>query len=283
MIRTVEGNGNSIRLGERTLVMGIVNVTPDSFFDGGHHSTTDAAVEHALMLVEQGADILDIGGESTRPGSDPVSLEDELARTIPVIERLAKLVTVPISIDTVKAGVARWALDAGAHWVNDVSAGLMDPEILEVVAQVKVPYVAMHMRGTPKTMQEDTSYGDLIGEMNGYFAERLEQFDRAGIERDKVILDPGIGFGKAPSHNYDLLGHLEDFRVHGLPLLVGPSRKSFLKLVGAEATEDRLPGTLAAITTCALSGVEVVRVHDVAETVQAVRVADRIRRSREQG
>lgn len=282
MIRTVAGNGNSIRLGERTLVMGIVNVTPDSFFDGGHHSTTDAAVEHALQLVEQGADILDIGGESTRPGSDPVSLEDELARTIPVIERLAGKVTIPISIDTVKAGVARAALEAGAHWVNDVSAGLLEPDILEVVAQAEVPYVAMHMRGTPKTMQKDTTYSDLIGEMNRYFEERLEVIERAGIQREMVILDPGIGFGKAAGHNYDLLAHLEEFRVHGLPLLVGPSRKSFLKLIGAVGTEDRLPGTLAAVTACALAGVEVVRVHDVAETVQAVRVADRIRISQVQ-
>lgn len=280
MRRTLTGNGRSVVLGERTLVMGIVNVTPDSFHDGGRFTTTDRAVEHALALVEEGADLLDIGGESTRPGSDPVFLDDELARTIPVIERLAKQVDIPISIDTVKSEVAQRALLAGASWVNDISAGTMDPRILEVVADWDAPYVAMHMRGTPKTMQQDTVYKDLVSDIGSYFAERLEVFRTAGISDEQVILDPGIGFGKAPEDNYLLMANLDAFKGLGHPLLVGPSRKSFLKLVGAEATEDRLPGTLAAVTACALAGVDVVRVHDVAATLQAVRVADRIRAGR---
>ena len=270
-----------MRLGERTLVMGIVNVTPDSFHDGGRHHSVDAAVKHAKRLVEEGADILDIGGESSRPGSDPVPLEEELHRTLPVIEQLAGRIDIPISIDTVKAEVANRAIEAGARWINDISAGLMDPEILDVASRHRVPYVAMHMRGIPKTMQAETGYTDLLGELLDYFEERIQACEDAGVARQQIILDPGIGFGKAPEHNYDLLAHLDAFRVLGFPLLVGPSRKSFLKLVGVEETEDRLPGTLAAVTICALAGVEVVRVHDVAEAVQAVRVAEKVRQSRE--
>jgi len=272
------GNGRTVLLGERTLVMGVVNVTPDSFFDGGRHFGVDSAVEHGLRLADEGADLLDIGGESTRPGSDPVSAEEELQRVVPVIQGLAKATEIPISVDTYRTSTAEAAFDAGASWVNDVSSGTMDPGMLPFIARWNVPYVAMHMRGTPKTMQADTGYEDLIGEMIETFQDRLAAMDAAGVDRGKVLLDPGIGFGKAPEHNYTLLARLASFRVLEQPLLVGPSRKSYLKLVGVERADDRLPGTLAAVTVCALAGVEVVRVHDVAEAVQAVRVADRVRR-----
>ena len=272
------GNGRSVTLGERTLVMGVVNVTPDSFFDGGRHATVESAIEHALRLVDEGADLLDIGGESTRPGSESVSAEEEIARVIPVIARLVAETSLPVSIDTTKSEVAAAALEAGASWVNDISAGVMDPEILPLAARWNVPYVAMHMRGTPKTMQRDTEYSDLVGEIVGALEQRLAVIERAGIDRSTVLVDPGIGFGKTPEDNYTLLAQLDAFRVLGCPLLVGASRKSFLKVVGVDQPDDRLAGSLAAATVCALAGVEVVRVHDVAETVQAVRVADRIRR-----
>ncbi|MFH0881974.1 MAG: dihydropteroate synthase [bacterium] len=272
------GNGRTVRLGERTLVMGIVNVTPDSFFDGGRHATVEAAIKHGLRLVEEGADLLDIGGESSRPGSDPVPPDEEMRRIVPVIRELAGAASVPISVDTTKAVVADASLDAGASWVNDISAGTMDSEMLPLMARWDVPFVAMHMRGTPKTMQIDTGYDDLVGEIIQAFEERLTAMEAAGMDLSKVLFDPGIGFGKAPEHNFTLLAQLAAFRVLGCPLLVGPSRKSFLKVVGIEHPDNRLSGSLAAATVCALAGVEVVRVHDVAETVQAVWVADRIRR-----
>ncbi|MBD3165551.1 dihydropteroate synthase [bacterium] len=268
--------GYRIQTGSPTQVMGIVNVTPDSFHDGGRHATTEAAVEHALRLEEQGADILDVGGESTRPGAASIDMQEEMARVLPVIEGIRARSDHPISIDTTKANVARRALEAGANWVNDVSAGLLDPEILQVAAEAGIPYVLMHMRGTPATMQKDTRYDDLFGEIRHYFEDRIEACLAAGIRRDNILLDPGIGFGKHPSHNYILLGRLDEFRGYDLPLLLGPSRKSFLKLVGAEDTNDRLPGTLAAVTLCVMQGVEVVRVHDVHETRQVVDMVLRV-------
>jgi len=274
------GNNRSIDLAGRSKIMGIVNVTPDSFYDGGFHAENECGVLHGITLFNQGADILDIGGESTRPGADPVLEKDEINRTIPVIEGLTHKVNCPISIDTTKAKVASEALNAGANWVNDVSAGLTDPEILDVVAEWDVPYVAMHMRGTPATMQKDTAYDDLIDEIKRYFFDRLEVMEKAGVNLDKVILDPGIGFGKAMEHNYSLLGNLDEFRSFGKPLLVGPSRKSFLKLVGVDDVKERLPGTLAAVTLCAEAGVEVIRVHDVAEAVQVANVIDMVKKSR---
>jgi dihydropteroate synthase len=256
--------------------MGIVNVTPDSFYDGGRHDATAEAVEHGLELARQGADILDVGGESTRPGSEPVPEAEEMERVIPVIERLAAETDLPVSVDTTKASVASEALRAGAHWINDISAGLMDTRMLAVAAEAAVPYVAMHMRGTPRTMQRNTDYDNLVEEIVDHFHARLAAFDAAGIAREKVLLDPGIGFGKKPEHNYRILARIGDLHALGQPLLLGPSRKSFLKLVGAEQPDDRLPGTVAAVTVCAMAGVEVVRVHDVEAAVQAVRIVERI-------
>ncbi len=266
-----------VRFGEPTRVMGIVNVTPDSFYDGGRYAGVEEAVRHGLRLAEEGADILDVGGESTRPGAAPVSAAEEIRRVVPVIEQLAGRTGLPVSVDTRKAEVARRALEAGASWINDVSAGCFDPEILALAAETGAPYVAMHMRGTPETMQADTLYEDLIGEMLRFFEDRIAACEAAGLRREQLVLDPGIGFGKSREANYTLLARLGEFRRWKLPLLVGPSRKSFLLLAGAEEAEDRLAGTLAAVTACVLAGVEVVRVHDVAETVQAVRVALRIR------
>lgn len=279
-MRELVGNGKAVVIDGRTQVMGIVNVTPDSFYDGGRHNSAQAGVEHGLRLAEQGADILDVGGESSRPGADPVSLQQELERVLPVVEGLLERTDLPVSIDTTKAEVARRVIAAGAHCINDISGGLLDPEILAVAAETGVPYVAMHMRGTPQTMQKQTEYDDLIANLVAYFEERLSACDEAGVRREQVILDPGIGFGKSPEQNYTILGNLHAFHNIGQPLLVGPSRKSFLKLVGAEDPAERLPGTIAAVTACALAGVEIVRVHDVTEAVQAVRVSQRIRGER---
>jgi len=260
--------------------MGIVNVTPDSFHDGGRYDSVDAAVEHGVRLVDDGATVLDVGGESTRPGAPEVSIEDELERVIPVLNGLKEQVSVPISVDTWKSDVAEAVIKEGADWINDVSAGVRDPRMLKVVAEAWMPYVAMHMRGTPQTMQTLIEYNDLITDIKAYFVERLEAFERAGGKPEYMILDPGIGFAKAPLDNYHILANLSEFRGLGSPVLVGPSRKSFIKEAGVERTEDRLPGTLAAVTVCAQAGVEVVRVHDVKEAVQTVLVTQMIEQSR---
>lgn len=260
-----------------TQVMGVLNVTPDSFYDGGKHYSPQDALEHAKKMLAEGAAIIDVGGESTRPGADLVSPDEQAARVIPVIRELKRTADCMISIDTTSSLVARQAVEAGAGMINDVSAGLIDPGILQVAAESGAWYVAMHMRGTPETMQSDTDYSDLIGDMKKYFRQRIDQCLAAGIQRDRLILDPGIGFGKEPLDNYRLLAELERFRTFDLPLLVGPSRKSFLKLTrGGEKTDDRLAGTVAAVTICALKGVEIVRVHDVKEAMQAIDVVRRV-------
>jgi dihydropteroate synthase len=266
--------------GERTLVMGIVNVTPDSFSDGGLFSDPDAAVEHGLRLAAEGADILDVGGESTRPGSEPVPEVDERERVVPVIERLAKELDLPISVDTRKADVAGGALETGAAIVNDVSAG-RDPRMFEVVRDAGAGMVLMHMRGDPKTMQDEPRYDDVVSEVRGFLRGRLDAAAAAGIERDRLCVDPGIGFGKDLGHNLELLRNLPALRELGAPLLVGPSRKRFLgALTGADDPADRLEATAAAVALCAASGADIVRVHDVREMVRVVRVADAISRAR---
>ncbi len=254
-----------VEFGATPSVMGIINVTPDSFHDGGRHYSVESAIEHGVRLVEEGAAVLDVGGESTRPGSEEVSAEDELKRVLPAVLGLKERVDVPISVDTWKSKVAAEVINAGADWINDVSAGHRDPDMLRVVAEAKVPYVSMHMRGTPQSMQSLTEYEDLIGEITAYFGDRLEAFEKVGGNREMMILDPGIGFAKLPEDNYRLLANLELFRSLGQPMLIGPSRKSFLKVVGVNNTDDRLPGTLAAVAVCAQAGVEVVRVHDRSE------------------
>jgi dihydropteroate synthase len=258
------------------LVMGIVNVTPDSFSDGGRFLDAQAAVAHALRLVEQGAEIIDVGGESTRPGALPVAEAEELRRVIPVIERLAGQVKVPISIDTVKPGVARAALDAGASIVNDVAANREDPGLWRLVAEVRAGYVCMHMQGMPQTMQANPVYADVVREVGEFFFERIRRLSDCGVGREHIILDPGIGFGKTVEHNLQLLAAARGFTKFERPLLVGVSRKSFIgTLLGAELAA-RLPGALACACVAVAAGVQIIRAHDVAETVQAIRMTEAI-------
>jgi dihydropteroate synthase len=257
--------------------MGIVNATPDSFSDGGRFLAPDAAVEQALRLAAEGADLVDVGGESTRPGAPPVAADEEIRRVVPVIERLrARGLAVPISVDTTKAAVARAALAAGADLVNDVS-GLADPELGRVVAEARVPAVLMHTRGTPADMQSRAIYADVTAEIAAELRAVLDRAVAAGIDPDVVILDPGVGFAKTAEQNLELLARIGELHALGRPLLVGPSRKSFIgKLTGAPV-EDRLPGTVAAVTACVLAGVELLRVHDVGACRQAAVVAAALR------
>jgi len=261
-----------------TIVMGIVNTTPDSFTDGGRFLDADAAGAHALRLASQGAEILDIGGESTRPGSAEVSEQEELDRVIPVIERLAKRPELVLSIDTQKPSVAREALAAGASIVNDIAANRSDPEMWKVVAEAGAGYVCMHMQGTPQTMQAKPEYDDVTVQVCDFFKERLNLLSSHGVTTDQVALDPGIGFGKTLEHNIKLLRDLNKFSLVERPMLVGASRKSFIeKLLGAPI-DERLPASLACATWAAIQGSQIIRVHDVAETIQAVRMAEALAR-----
>jgi dihydropteroate synthase len=259
-----------------TLVMGIVNVTPDSFSDGGHFLDPAAAVAHAEKQVEQGAEIIDVGGESTRPGAQGVSEAEELRRVIPVIERLADRVKVPISIDTMKPAVARAALQAGASIVNDIAANRTDDAMWRVVADTGAGYVCVHMQGTPQTMQLNPNYADAVKEVGDFFVERLRRLNDSGVGADQVVLDVGIGFGKTVEHNLQLLTGLRSFTKLQRPLLLGVSRKSFIgKLLGADVAE-RLAGSLACACWAVRAGAQIIRTHDVAETVQAMRMTEAI-------
>ncbi|HEY7667057.1 MAG TPA: dihydropteroate synthase [Actinomycetota bacterium] len=266
---------HEVEVGRRTLLMGVVNVTPDSFSDGGSFLDPNAAIEHGLRLVADGADILDVGGESTRPGSDPVPADEEAGRVIPVIGALVERTAVPISVDTRKAAVARGAVDAGAAIVNDVTAGA-DPEMFAVVRDAGAGLVLMHMKGEPKTMQDEPTYHDVVAEVRGFLGARVDAAVAAGIGRGRLSIDPGIGFGKTLEHNLALLRDLARLRDLGVPVLVGPSRKRFIgALTGAEA-DDRLEGTAGAVAWCAAQRADVVRVHDVREMSRVVRVVDAI-------
>lgn len=259
------------------LVMGVVNVTPDSFSDGGQCLESGTAVAHALQLIQQGADLIDIGGESTRPHASPVSEEEELRRVLPVIELLASQVKVPISIDTMKPGVARASLQAGASMVNDVAANRTDREMWRIVAEAGAGYVVMHMKGTPMTMQQNPLYENVVAEVNDFFSERLGQLNAFGIGMDRVILDVGIGFGKALEHNLQLLGALDTFTKWERPLLLGVSRKSFIgQITGAKEVEARLAGSLACACWGIEHGVNMIRAHDVAAVRRAVRMTEAI-------
>ena len=270
-VPTLDCAGRELRL-DRTRVMGIVNVTPDSFSDGGAHDTTDAAVAHALKLVEEGADLLDIGGESTRPGADEVSLEEELRRVVPVVERLARETSLPISVDTCKPEVMRAAVAAGAGMVNDVYA-LRRDGALETVAALGVPVVLMHMLGQPRSMQDDPRYDDVVAEVHRFLAERIFAAELAGIPKKNLIADPGFGFGKTTGHNIALLAGLERFTGLGVPVLAGLSRKrSIGELTGRQVPADRIAGSVAAHLVAAQRGARIVRVHDVAATVDALKV-----------
>ncbi len=263
------------------LVMGIENVTPDSFSDGGAFLDCRQAAEHALALIRAGADILDIGGESTRPGATPVSEAEECARVLPVIRELVTVhrVAIPLSIDTMKPAVARAAVEVGAAIINDVAANRTDvEEMTRVVRDTRAGYVVMHMQGTPQTMQAAPAYDDVVDEVDGFLRERLERLRQAGVAPEQTILDPGIGFGKTCEHNLKLLAGLAQFRTHQRPLLLGASRKGFIgQVTGAKTAAERLPGSLACACAAANAGVEIIRVHDVAETRQALRMIEAIR------
>ncbi|MBI4261383.1 MAG: dihydropteroate synthase [Actinobacteria bacterium] len=267
-----------LRCGERTHVMGVLNVTPDSFSDGGRYLDHEAAASHGVRMAARGADVIDVGGESTRPGSDPVPVEVELDRVVPVVKRLAAEVDVPISVDTRRHEVAEAALDAGATMVNDVTAG-RDPLLLRAAADAGAGLVLMHMLGEPRTMQDDPRYDDVVGEVGAFLAGRVEAAVAAGVAAERIAVDPGIGFGKTLEHNLTLLRHVDALFELGHPVLVGPSRKSFVgRLLGDLPVHERLEGTAGAVAWLAARGVHVVRVHDVEEMVRVVRVVDAIAR-----
>lgn len=279
-IREMRCGSRRMRFGERTLVMGVLNVTPDSFSGDGllvGVDWLDRVVETGRRMVADGADLLDVGGESTRPGSDPVPVEEELRRVVPAVAALRDAVQVPISVDTTKAEVARAALAAGADLVNDVSALRFDPEMARVVAEAGCPVVLMHMKGTPKDMQRDPQYRDVVAEVRDFLAERIRWAEARGIRRDQVIVDPGFGFGKRPEHNLALVRHLSALRDLGCPVLLGPSRKSTIGIVlGGLPPAERVEGTGAVVALAVAFGVDVVRVHDVRAMVRVVRVADAV-------
>jgi dihydropteroate synthase len=269
-IRVWKFEGFRRELGSTPLLMGIVNVTPDSFSDGGRFLDAEAAIEHGLRLVGEGADILDIGGESTRPASEPVPAGEELNRVIPVIERLAATTHVPISIDTSKAEVARRALQAGARIVNDISGLRFDPAIVDVCSEFRCGIVCMHIQGTPQTMQANPQYDDVVAEICDYFRQRLESLQRHGIPAERVVLDPGVGFGKTAQHNIEILSHIDQLRSLGRPVLIGHSRKRFLQKVVNREVDERLFGTVGVSVGLALQHVDILRVHDVAANRDAI-------------
>lgn len=262
--------GETLTWSGRPLLMGIVNVTPDSFSDGGQNFGCDEAVDHALRLEEQGADLLDLGAESTRPGAEPVPLDEELRRLMPVVERLAARVRIPISIDTYKAEVARQTLSAGASIINDISGLQFDPEMLSVIGRFQAGVVCMHIQGTPQTMQRSPHYHDVVTEIKGYFSERLDEMTSAGVHSEQIVFDPGIGFGKTAEHNLQLLSHIAELRTGARPLLIGHSRKGFLKRILGRPVDERQSGTLGVSLALAEQGAEILRVHDVAATRDAL-------------
>lgn len=266
--------------GTRTYVLGILNTTPDSFSDGGEFNTVATAIAQARKMIAAGADMLDVGGQSTRPGAATISLTEELERTIPVIAAIRQEFDIPLSIDTTRASVAEAALEAGADVINDISGGTYDPQILVTAARLQAPIILMHLRGTPQTMQQLTDYDDLIGEMQDFFAQQVDRAQQQGVFPPHIMLDPGIGFAKTASQNLMLLRQLATFNALGFPLLVGPSRKSFIgKILGQPDPKQRVWGTGAACVAAIAGGADMIRVHDVAEMVQVCRVADAIWRS----
>jgi dihydropteroate synthase len=277
--------GFDMELGRRTAIMGVVNVTPDSFSDGGKFLTPGSAVAQGRKLAADGADILDIGGESTRPFAEPVPVDLEVKRVIPVIEQLAAEISIPISIDTMKAEVARRAIEAGASMINDISALRYDPDLAAVAAESGMPVVLMHMLGSPKTMQLSPSYTDLIGEISDFLSAAILRAQKQGVSKSNIIIDPGIGFGKTISHNLLLIRQLQAFSALDVPILVGPSRKSFIRKLLKDEHSDDIPadtpivetGTQAAVAAAVLCGAHIVRVHDVANTRATIRILDALK------
>jgi dihydropteroate synthase len=273
--------GNKILdFSKRSYVMGILNVTPDSFSDGAKFINLDAAIKQGMEMAEQGADIIDVGGESTRPGSDPVSADEEIRRTVPVISELSKRIDIPLSIDTTKADVATRALDAGAEIVNDISALRADPQMVDVAVSYQVPVVLMHMLGSPKTMQKNICYNSIIEDITDFLKERVAFAINKGVERNKIMIDPGIGFGKSVENdNFEIIREMGRFASLKLPILVGPSRKAFIgRLLNADVDERDL-GTLATVSIAIYNGANIVRVHNVAQMKMAAKVADAVLRA----
>lgn len=276
-------NNHHLKLGSRTCIMGILNITPDSFSDGGKFLAFDKAIAQAEKLVEDGADILDVGGESTRPFSDPVSEEEETMRVVPVIEAIARRVSIPISIDTTRSGVARRAIEAGASIINDTGALKTDPEMAEIAAVSGVPVILMHMLGTPKTMQVDPVYEELVPEIMSFLTAAMDHAVSHGISRSRIIIDPGIGFGKRIEHNLSLIRSLNAFASLDVPVLIGPSRKSFIRTLLKSDRSQQPPddiietGTQAVVAASILNGAHIVRVHDVARSVATARIMDALK------
>tara|TARA_Y100001936_G_C16040875_1_gene651484 strand:- start:162 stop:1034 length:873 start_codon:yes stop_codon:yes gene_type:complete len=261
-----------------TLVMGILNVTPDSFSDGGLFYNTDEAVSHALQLIEDGIDIIDIGGESTRPGAEKISEEEEIQRTIPVVKQIRELSSeIIISIDTTKPIVAQKAIQYGANIINDISGFSFDNKMIDVVRESKVPVIIMHMQGEPSNMQNNPVYDDLIIDISSFFKSKIKLAIDAGIKKEQIILDPGIGFGKTVSDNFQLINQLNEFCKLGLPIMIGPSRKSFIGTTLDLPVDDRLEGTAAAVAVGVMNGARIVRVHDVKEIKRVVTIVEKIR------
>jgi len=273
-------DGHVLDLGRRTHVMGVLNVTPDSFSDGGHYFETGKAIEHGIRMDRDGADIIDIGGESTRPYSEAVSAAEEMDRVIPVIEALRNQITAPISIDTCKARVAREALKAGASIINDISALRFDPEMARTAAQEGVPVILMHMKGTPGDMQKNPVYGDLMHEILDFFKDAIERCEAAGIHRELTVVDPGIGFGKTFDHNLQIIRELSQFQCLKRPVLLGPSNKAFIGHILRKEPHDRDTGSMAAVAAGAMNGAHILRVHHVKKAVETVRIIDAIRRGK---
>ena len=277
---TLSWSEYTLDLGRRTHVMGVINVTPDSFSDGGQFLEKDRAIEHGLRLAEEGADLIDIGGESTRPYSKGISADEEMNRVIPVIEALKKQISIPISIDTLKAQVAREALRAGASMVNDISAFRSDPEMAGVAAQAGVPVILMHMKGTPSDMQVHPRYDDVASEIITFLKNAMEQAVSSGVQRERIIVDPGIGFGKTFDHNLEILKELGRFQRLDAPILVGSSRKAFIGRILDKEAHERDTGTMATVAAAVMNGVHIVRVHNVKQAVETVKVIDAIKRGK---
>ncbi len=268
---------HDLTFGTRTLIMGVINMTPDSFAGDGLGGDAEAALAQARRFAAEGADVIDVGGESTRPAGDRVPVEEQISRTVPAIRRIAAEIDVPISIDTTRAAVAEAALDAGAAIINDISALRDDPEIARLAAERRVPVVLMHMKGTPATMQRDPEYRDVMGEIGQFLARRIDAAVDAGIDREFLIVDPGIGFGKTVEHNCEILRRLGELRALGRPILVGTSRKSMIRLtLESEDLNELLPGTAATIAIAIHNGADIVRVHDVAHMRSVIRMTDAI-------
>ena len=273
-------SSKKIDLEKKVAVMGVLNLTPDSFYDGGRYRTEKEILKRVEQMIEEGADIIDIGGESTRPGSDRVSVEEELRRTIPYLRKIRDLFDIPLSIDTYKAKVAKEAIEAGAEMVNDISGLRFDPEMAEVISSKNASVVLMHIKGTPKNMQDNPFYESLMDEIISYLRKSLEIALKAGIDFDRIVIDPGIGFGKTVEHNLFILKNLEELRILRRPILIGVSRKSFIGKVLNLSVEERLFGSLASTSVAVMNGARIVRCHDVRETRQVIDLVDAILKSK---